>query len=145
MTIPTILDSGTTIDNFTDLSRFQNFRKAPRNRNHFARILGYGTVDLDIATERDSKGILRIRNAAYCPDFMTNLVSLTKLMKRGIHWDIENRRLYRSIDRSNCVSASFDRWAACLESQTGSGCWSYHEVDFGPAQVLVVTFSLYIF
>jgi transposase InsO family protein len=101
----TILDSGTTIDIFTDLSRFQNFRKAPRNHvircgNHFARILGYGTVDLDIVTERNSKGILRIRNAAYCPDFMTNLVSLTKLIKRGIHWDTENRRLYRSIDRS---------------------------------------------
>ena len=101
----TILDSGTTIDIFTDLSRFQNFRKAPRNHvircdNHFARILGYGTVDLDIVTERYSRGILRIRNAAYCPDFMTNLVSLTKLIKRGIHWDTENSRLYRSIDRS---------------------------------------------
>ena len=116
MTIPyksTILDSVTTTDIFTDLSRFQNFQKA-RNHvircgNHFARILGYGTVDLDIVTERYSKGILRIRNAAYCPDFMTNLASLTKLIKRGIHWDTENSRLYRSIDQSiACQLRSID-------------------------------------
>jgi len=40
----TLLDSG-TVDIFNDLSRFQEFRKAPRNHvvrcgNHFARVLG---------------------------------------------------------------------------------------------------------
>jgi Reverse transcriptase (RNA-dependent DNA polymerase)/GAG-pre-integrase domain len=67
--------------------------------NHFARILGYGTVDIDIK-KGNSPGILRIRNAAYCPDFMTNLVSFSNLKKRGIFWDTEQNRLYRAIDQS---------------------------------------------
>ena len=84
----TLLDSGTTIDIFNDLSRFRNFRKAPRNHvvrcgNHFARILGYGTVDVEV-THDNRCSILRIQNAAFCPDFMTNLVSFTNLRKQEI-------------------------------------------------------------
>jgi transposase InsO family protein len=100
----TLLDSGTTIDIFNDLSRFQEFRKAPRNHvvrcgNHFARVLGYGTVDVDVR-EGHRKGVLRLRDAAYCPDFMTNLVSFAKLKQRGIFWDTERNNLYRASDKS---------------------------------------------
>ena len=100
----TLLDSAATKDIFNDISRFQNFRKAPRNHvircgNHFARVLGYGTVDVDVR-EGHRQGVLRIRNAAYCPDFMTNLVSFTNLKKRGIFWDTERNLLYRVGDRS---------------------------------------------
>jgi transposase InsO family protein len=102
----TLLDSGSTIDVFNDLSRFQDFRKAPRSHtlrcgNHFARILGYGTVDVDIiGVGRKGKRVLRIKEAAYCPDFMTNLVSFANLKKRGIFWDTERNQLYRSTNKS---------------------------------------------
>jgi Pol polyprotein len=84
----TLLDSGTTVDIFNDLSRFQDFRKAPRNHvvrcgNHFARVPGHGNVYVDVR-EGNRQGVLRIRDAAYCPDFMTNLVSFLKLKQRGI-------------------------------------------------------------
>jgi transposase InsO family protein len=67
--------------------------------NHFTRILGYGTVDIEVKKGK-SPGILRIRNAAYCPDFMTNLVSFSNLKKRGIFWDTERNQLYRPINQS---------------------------------------------
>jgi Reverse transcriptase (RNA-dependent DNA polymerase)/GAG-pre-integrase domain len=100
----TLLDSGTSIHIVNDLSRFYNFKKAPRNHvircgNHFARILGYGTVNVDVKNG-NKQGILRLKNVAYCPDFMTSLVSFTKLKERGIYWDTENNQLYRIADRS---------------------------------------------
>jgi hypothetical protein len=100
----TLLDSGTTVDIFNDLSRFQDFRKAPRNHvvrcgNHFARVLGYGNVSVDVR-EGNRQGVLRIRDAAYCPDFMTNLVSFLKLKQRGIFWNTEKNYLYRANDKS---------------------------------------------
>jgi hypothetical protein len=100
----TLLDSGTTIHIVNDLSRFYKFKKAPRNHvircgNHFARILGYGTVNVDVKNG-NKQGILRLKNVAYCPDFMTSLVSFTKLKERGIYWDTENNQLYRIADRS---------------------------------------------
>jgi hypothetical protein len=93
----TILDSGTTLDIFNKLFRFHDFKKAPRQHivrcgNHFARILGYGTVDIDVK-KGNSPGILRIKNAAYSPDFMTNLVSFANLKERGIFRDTEKNEL----------------------------------------------------
>ncbi|OXV07206.1 hypothetical protein Egran_05029 [Elaphomyces granulatus] len=102
----TLLDSGTTIHIFNDLTRFQNFRKAPRNHtvrcgNHFARVLGYGNVDVDIdGVGKKRKKVLQLKDAAYCPDFMTNLVSFSKLKKIGIFWDTEKNQLYRANNRS---------------------------------------------
>ena len=100
----TLLDSGTTIHISNDLSRFQNLKKAPRGHvvrcgNHFARILGYGSIDIDVINERNGRSVFRIRKVAYCPDFMTNLVSLTKLMECGIHWNTERNVLYRADSR----------------------------------------------
>src|SRR5467141_1172903 len=100
----TLLDSATTIHISNDLSRFQNFKKAPRNHvvrcgNHFARILGYGSTDLHVRNERNALSVFRLRNVAYCPDFMTNLVSLVKLKKRDIHWNTEKNVLYRADNR----------------------------------------------
>jgi hypothetical protein len=90
----TILDSGTTIHVFNDLSRFYNFKKAPRGHyliagNTEVPILGYGDVDVDITKPNGSKGILRLKNVAYCADFATNLVSFRLLRKKKYHWNNE--------------------------------------------------------
>ena len=87
-----ILDSGTTIHIFNDLSRFYNFRRAPRGHCVIAGdsevpILGYGDVDVNITKPNGSKGILRLRGVAYCADFATNLVSFRLLRKKKYHWN----------------------------------------------------------
>jgi hypothetical protein len=90
--LSTILDSGTTIHVFNDLSRFHNFRKAPRHHyliagNREVPILGYGEVDIDVMRPNRSKGTLRLKNVAFCTDFATNLVSFRLLREKGYYWD----------------------------------------------------------
>ena len=90
--LSTILDSGTTLHIFNDLSRFYNLRKAPRHEYVIAGssevpILGYGDVNIQVTRPDKSKGILRLRDVAFCTDFNTNLVSFRLLRKRGYYWD----------------------------------------------------------
>ena len=50
-------------------------------------ILGYGDVTVQVTKPDKSKGILRLKNVAFCTDFNTNLVSFRLLRKRGFYWD----------------------------------------------------------
>ena len=79
-----ILDSGTTIHVFNDLSRFINFRKAPHHHiliagNHKVPILGYGDIHIKLKKQNGGKRTLRLRNATFCTNFATNLVSFKLL------------------------------------------------------------------
>ena len=90
-----ILDSGTTIHIFNELSRFNEFRTADPGDFVWAGetkvpIQGYGNVDITVkapGARTNAKKILRIRDVAYCQDFAANLVSLRQLHKMGIWWD----------------------------------------------------------
>lgn len=50
-------------------------------------IEGYGRVDVQITRPDGTKGILRIKEAAYCPTFAVNIVSFQCLYDQGIRWD----------------------------------------------------------
>ena len=107
--LSTILDSGTTLHIFNDLSRFYNFRKAPRHEYVIAGssevpILGYGDVNVQVTKPDKSKGVLRLKDVAFCTDFNTNLVSFRLLRKRGYYWDNkgENNLLVRKDDSVLC-------------------------------------------
>jgi transposase InsO family protein len=97
--LSTILDSGTTIHVFNDLTRFHNFRKAPRHHyliagNREVPILGYGDVNVDVKRPNNNKGVLRLKNVAFCTDFATNLVSFRLLRKKEYHWDNKGSNNY---------------------------------------------------
>src|SRR5204862_5254317 len=86
----TILDSGATIHVFNDLSRFSNFRKAPRGDylitgDSHVPILGYGNITLRL--KNSNSRILRLKNVAYCINVAVNLVSFSHLMNKDIHWN----------------------------------------------------------
>jgi hypothetical protein len=49
-------------------------------------IQGYGTVDV-AAEVPQGKHILHLRDVAWCPDFICNLVSFRLLRRQGIWWD----------------------------------------------------------
>jgi hypothetical protein len=84
-----ILDSGTTLYIFNDLSRFYNLRKAPQDHfivagNSQILILAYGDINLSV------KGFygpltLCLRDVAYYIDFQYNLVSFRKLQERDYY------------------------------------------------------------
>ena len=101
-----ILDSGTTVHIFNEITRFNDFKTADPGDYVWAGeykipIKGYGTVDVVIkAPDKDQElkdKILRIRDVAFCPNFAANLVSLQQLHKRGLWWD--NRPGYNHLRR----------------------------------------------
>src|SRR6202161_4573216 len=110
-----ILDSGTTIHIFNEISRFNNFRAADPGDfvwagEHRVPIQGYGDVDIMIKVPYPNKKlmnvgkVLRIRDVAYCQDIAANLVSLRQLHKLGLWWD--NRPGYNHLrQNTNSVVA----------------------------------------
>jgi hypothetical protein len=108
--LSTILDSGTTIHVFNDLSRFINFRKAPHHHiliagNHEVPILGYGDIHINLKRPNGGKGTLQLKNIAFCTDFAINLVSFRLLREKGYHWDNKghNNFLARRDDTTLCT------------------------------------------
>ena len=105
-----ILDSGTTLHVFNDLSRFYNLRKAPRGHsivagNSQVPILAYGDVDITVKGPHGPQ-TLRLRDTAYCTDFQCNLVSFDKLQQRGYYWDTRKELLMRE---NNTILCHLDR------------------------------------
>jgi hypothetical protein len=97
--LSTILDSGTTLHIFNDLSRFTNFRKAPSYHiltagDHKVPILGYKDVHISVTRPNGGIGTLRLKNAAFCTNFATNLVSFQLLRERGYYWNNKGRNNY---------------------------------------------------
>ena len=86
-----ILDSGTTIHICNQRERLEDLRlPLPGDcvwaGNTQVWIQGYGTVRIrarDLTGER----IIRLDNAALCPDIHCNLVSFRLLRQQGIWWD----------------------------------------------------------
>jgi hypothetical protein len=108
--LSTILDSGTTLHIFNDLSRFMNFCKAPSHHiltagDHEVPILGYGDVHVSVTQPNGRIGTLQLKNAAFCTDFTTNLVSFRLLRKRGYYWNNKgwNNYLARHDDTVICT------------------------------------------
>jgi hypothetical protein len=105
-----ILDSGSTLHIFNDLSRFRNLKKDPRNEyviagNSEVPILAYGDVDLRVTRPNGSKGTLRLKGVAFCTDFNPNLISFDLLQKKGYCWDNkgDNNFLVRKYDTVLCT------------------------------------------
>ena len=77
--LSTIFDSGTTLYIFNNLSHFYNFKKALRHKyvitsSSEVPILGYGNITVQVTRPDKSKGILYLKDVAFCIDFNTNLV-----------------------------------------------------------------------
>jgi hypothetical protein len=86
-----ILDSGTTLHIFNQISRFHNFRTANPDDYVFAgntriRIKGYGEVDMCVKGPSGTR-ILRLYDVALCDGFACNIVSLRLIRRRGFWWD----------------------------------------------------------
>src|SRR5436190_15478766 len=98
-----ILDSGSTIHVFNEITRFLNFRSAQPGDflwagDHKVPIQGYGDIDIEIQSP-NGKRLLRLRDVAFCKNFAANLVSLRQLHKMGYWWD--NRPGFNHIRKAN--------------------------------------------
>jgi len=77
--LSTIFDSETTLYIFNNLSYFYNFRKVLRHKYVITSslevpILGYSNIAVQVIRPDKSKGVLHLKDIAFCIDFNTNLV-----------------------------------------------------------------------
>lgn len=106
-----ILDTGTTIHIFNEITRFLHFQTAPVGDFVWAGdskvpILGYGNVDIQIQGPKRKLQILRLYDVAYCENFAANLVSFYQLRKQGYWWDTRPQH--------NCLRRADDTVVAYL-------------------------------
>jgi hypothetical protein len=92
-----ILDSGSNIHVTNSLEDYSETAKATADDKIIAGatvydIVSYGTTEVPVATASGG-GYITLLNVAYIPNFMTNLVSLGKMVQKGVHWDTEKNNL----------------------------------------------------
>ncbi len=92
------LNCETDIHVCNDSHRFQQNRTAhPMNRlraeKNIYSIENYDTMNIVTKESRDPVNI-KLTNVALAPEFLTNLVCLSRLTSKGIHWDTEKSHLH---------------------------------------------------
>lgn len=103
-----ILDSGSTIHIFNDITRFFNWIEADEEDYVFAgdsqvQILGYGDVDIIVKTSEGIRRVVRLREVAYCEGFACNIVSLRKLHRLGWRWDTGKGLVINTFGKEVCA------------------------------------------
>ena len=93
-----LFDSGTTLHICNNRARFEGYESLPGSQPESVRsgdttvpILGYGQVRVNC----DDGPALVLRKVAYCPTFLTSLVSADRLEEKSIFYDGEMRALKR--------------------------------------------------
>ncbi|EXU94526.1 reverse transcriptase domain protein [Metarhizium robertsii] len=89
--------------------------------NSEVKIEGYGRVDLPVTRPDGSIGILRIKDAAYCPTFAVNAVSFQCLYDRGIRWDTistPTRLIHKSGTLICIVQRYYKQWVLEYQETT---------------------------
>lgn len=96
-----ILDSGSNVHVCNELATgFMPTRQATNQDKLYAGkavydIESFGSIDVSVQTPQ---GIQRMTllDTAYVPGFLTNLVSLSRLVQKGVHWDTEKSHLHKA-------------------------------------------------
>lgn len=95
-----ILDSGSDIHVTNSMEGFIKTRNTTKEDQLIAGatvydIASYGTTEVPVIT---SSGVafITLLNVAYIPSFMTNLVSLSLMTRKGVHWDTAKSHLHRN-------------------------------------------------
>ncbi len=91
------LDNDIDIHVYNDSDRFQLNRKIDSNNQLIVDKIVYNIKDyetMNIIVKRfDDLINIQLLNVAWMLEFFISLISLIKMMKKEIHWNIENQRL----------------------------------------------------
>lgn len=89
--------------------------------DNWVPILAYGEVDVVLSHPTESR-ILKLKEVAFCPKFVANLVSLRLLKKQGYWWDNKTP--------SNAIRRADDSLLCNLTDQFGQNVIEYIPVDY---------------
>ena len=109
-----ILDSGATTHVCNSRKRFISFTPAGEDDllyagNTVIPIEGFGPVDVTVQTPAGPK-IIELQNTALISSFHTSVVSLKRIIAKGVYWDMEHNRLTRSGNTFCTVESHHDQW-----------------------------------
>ena len=109
-----ILDSGATAHVCNSRKRFISFTPASEDDllyagNTIIPIEGFGSIDIIIQTP-DGPKIIELQNMALISSFHTSVVSLKRIMAKGVYWDTEHNCLTRSGNTFCTVESHHDQW-----------------------------------
>ena len=96
-----ILDSGSDIHVTNNLNCLQGATQPCGTRRVIAGATTYnveavGNVTLVVKAPQGHKATMTVTDVVYIHDFMSNIVSLTRLMTHQIHWNTEQSYLTRN-------------------------------------------------
>ena len=103
-----ILDSGATVHITNKFGLLQEIRKPSpgdciQAGNSKLWIRAYGTVTLKLPGPSGPTW-LRLKDVAWCPDIVTNLVSFNTLRRQGIYWDTQGEPTTLRHSDSSCLT-----------------------------------------
>jgi hypothetical protein len=109
-----ILDSGATVHVCNSRKRFASFTPASEDDllyagNTIVPIEGFGPIDVTIQTPNGPK-LIELQNTALISSFHTSVVSLKRMVAKGVYWDMENNRLTRGGNTFCTVESHHDQW-----------------------------------
>jgi hypothetical protein len=109
-----ILDSGSDIHVCSSATGFTPTRTATaHDQLHAGKtaydIESFGTLNIDVYTPQGPRK-MTLLDVVYVPGFMTNLVSLSRLVQKGVHWDTAKACLHRDGNTLCYVYAYDGHW-----------------------------------
>ncbi|KAG8664261.1 uncharacterized protein FPOAC1_013968 [Fusarium poae] len=127
-----LLDSGATLHIFRDTKRMKSLRAAPIGDFLWSGttqvpIDGYGEARIILKSGDGSPTYLTLYNVALCTALTTNLVSFSKLRKRGYWWDTK--------PGNNCLRRADGSYLGEVEEINGQQVLEYR-TSYEPAATL---------
>ncbi|GKU12185.1 unnamed protein product, partial [Fusarium langsethiae] len=127
-----LLDSGATLHIFRDMKRMKSLRAAPIGDFLWSGttqvpIDGYGEARIILKSGDGSPTYLTLYNVALCTALTTNLVSFSKLRKRGYWWDTK--------PGNNCLRRADGSYLGEVEEINGQQVLEYR-TSYEPAATL---------
>ena len=109
-----ILDSGATVHVCNLRNRFISFTPASEDDvlyagNMVIPIEGFGSVDVTVQTPAGPR-LIELQQTALIPSFHTSVVSLKRLVAKGVYWDMKNGQLTQDGKTFCSIESHHDQW-----------------------------------
>ena len=110
-----ILDSASTVHIMNDWTRFIDFEEGDGSEFIYTgdtkvMIEGTGTIIVRGRCLDGTEATLTLNNVLYVSTFHTNIVSLTRAIARGIHWNTENSYLTKNWKPLCILTYQYRQW-----------------------------------
>jgi hypothetical protein len=96
----TIVDTGATDHICNNLKKFIDWRQAPtrssiKTRAGIVKVLGTGTIKLNLLCVNGTINTVTFSNVLYAPDMFISIISYSKIRDKGLYYHSWDEKIYR--------------------------------------------------